>query len=122
MAIEQIVYEDVDWIYLAQDRDHWRTRVNFRVPRNSGNFLTSLTTLGFSLIALMMEAVRTSETSFNIYLTTRRYIPEYSKVHTRRRENLKSDILKNYFFEIIYQYHWNPYDAISRISETQHVC
>jgi hypothetical protein len=68
MAIEQIVYEDVDWIYLAHDRDHWRTRVNFRVPRNSGNFLTSLTTLGFSLIALMMEAVRTSETSF-IYLT-----------------------------------------------------
>jgi hypothetical protein len=29
-----------------------------------------------SLIALMMEAVRTSETSVNQYLTTRQYIPE----------------------------------------------
>jgi hypothetical protein len=38
----------------------------------------------------MMEAVRTSETSVNIYLTTRQYIPEYSKLHTRRRENMKS--------------------------------
>jgi hypothetical protein len=28
------------------------------------------------LIALMMEAVRTSETSVDIYLTTRQYIPE----------------------------------------------
>jgi hypothetical protein len=40
--------------------------------------------------ALMMEAVRTSETSVNINLTTRRYIPEDSKLHTHRRENLKS--------------------------------
>jgi hypothetical protein len=43
-----------------------------------------------NLIALMMEAVRTSETSVSIYLTTRQYIPEDSKLHTRRRENLKS--------------------------------
>jgi len=41
-------------------------------------------------IALMMEAVRTSETSVNFNVTTRRYIPEDSKLHTRRRENLKS--------------------------------
>jgi hypothetical protein len=41
-------------------------------------------------IALMMEAVRTSETSVNIYLTTRQYIPEDSKLHTRRREHLKT--------------------------------
>jgi hypothetical protein len=40
--------------------------------------------------ALMMEAVRTSGTSVNINLTTRRYIPEDSKLHTRRLENLKS--------------------------------
>jgi len=39
----------------------------------------------------MMEAVHTSETSVNIYLTTRQYIPEdNSELHTRRRENLKS--------------------------------
>jgi hypothetical protein len=38
----------------------------------------------------MMEAIRTSETSVNIYLTTWQYIPEDSKLHTRRRQNLKS--------------------------------
>jgi hypothetical protein len=34
-----------------------------------------------SIIALMMEAVRTSETSVNFNLTTRCYIPEDSKLH-----------------------------------------
>jgi hypothetical protein len=40
----------------------------------------------------MMEAVRTSETSVNLNLTTPRYIPECSKLYTRPRENLKSGI------------------------------
>jgi hypothetical protein len=34
-------------------------------------------------------AVLTSETSVNFNVTTRRYIPEDSKLHTRRRESLK---------------------------------
>jgi hypothetical protein len=38
----------------------------------------------------MMEAARTSETSVDIYLAMRQYIPEDSELHTRRRENLKS--------------------------------
>jgi hypothetical protein len=38
----------------------------------------------------MMEASKTSETSVNFYHTTRRYNPEDSHLHTRRRENLKS--------------------------------
>jgi hypothetical protein len=38
----------------------------------------------------MMEAVHTSETSVNFNMTTRRYIPENSKLHTRRCDNLKS--------------------------------
>jgi hypothetical protein len=42
------------------------------------------------LIALMMEAGRTSETLVNFYQTTRRYNPEDIHVHTHRRENLKS--------------------------------
>jgi hypothetical protein len=44
-------------------------------------------------IALIMEAARTSETSVNFYQTTRRYNPENSHLHTRRRENLKSYFL-----------------------------
>jgi hypothetical protein len=38
----------------------------------------------------MMEAVRTFETSVHFNVTTRRYIPEDSELHTRRRDNLKS--------------------------------
>jgi hypothetical protein len=41
--------------------------------------------------AMMMEATRTCETSVDIYLITRQYIPEDSELHTRRRENLKSN-------------------------------
>jgi hypothetical protein len=42
------------------------------------------------LIALMMEAARTSETLVNFYQTTRRYNPEDRHLRTHRRENLKS--------------------------------
>jgi hypothetical protein len=44
------------------------------------------------LIALMMEAARTSETLVNFYQTTRRYNPEDSRLRTHRHENLKSCI------------------------------
>jgi hypothetical protein len=42
------------------------------------------------LVALMMEAARTSETMVNFYKVTRRYIPEDSNFCTHRPENLKS--------------------------------
>jgi len=51
-------------------------------------------TVLWAMIALMMKAVRTSETSVIINLTTQRYIPEDSKLHTRRRENLKCHIVE----------------------------
>jgi hypothetical protein len=44
----------------------------------------------------MMEAVRTSESSLIFNVTTRRYIPEDSKLHTRRRENLKSHTARTF--------------------------
>jgi hypothetical protein len=44
------------------------------------------------MIALMMEAARTSETLVNFYQTTRRYHPEHSHLRTHRRENLKSHL------------------------------
>jgi hypothetical protein len=42
------------------------------------------------LIALVMEAARTSETLVNFYQTTWRYNPEDSHRRTQRHENLKS--------------------------------
>jgi hypothetical protein len=41
-------------------------------------------------LALMMEEVRTCETSVYFNETTRRYIPEGCNLHIRRLENLKS--------------------------------
>jgi hypothetical protein len=42
----------MDWIRLAQYRDHWRSPVktvmNLRVPSNSGSFLSRCTTRGLS--------------------------------------------------------------------------
>jgi hypothetical protein len=43
-----------------------------------------------NIIALMMEAARSSETSVNFYQTTWRYNPEHSNLRTHRRENLNS--------------------------------
>jgi hypothetical protein len=52
------------------------------------------------LIALMMEAARTSETLVSFYQTTRRCNPEDSYLHTHRRENLKSYLeLHNNYIE-----------------------
>jgi predicted RNA methylase len=45
-----------------------------------------------AITAFMKKAARASETSVDIYLTTRQYIPEDYELHTRRRENLKSHI------------------------------
>jgi hypothetical protein len=50
---------------------------------NSEQFLKFIT-------LMKMEEARTSETSVDIDLRTRQYIPEDSELHTCRRENLKS--------------------------------
>jgi hypothetical protein len=44
----------------------------------------------FWVVALVMEAAGTSETSVNFYQTARRNNPEDSHLRTRCRENLKS--------------------------------
>jgi hypothetical protein len=43
------------------------------------------------IIALMMEAARTSETLVNFYQTTQRNNPEDNHLHTHCHENLKSN-------------------------------
>jgi hypothetical protein len=48
-----------------------------------------------SLIALMMEAVQTSETLVNSYQSTWRYNPEDSHLHSHCCENLKSYLCHN---------------------------
>jgi hypothetical protein len=47
-----------------------------------------------------MEAVSTSEKSVYTNETTRRYIPEGSNLHPRRRENLKYHMTLNNFRSI----------------------
>jgi hypothetical protein len=69
--------------------------------------------LATSIIALMMEAESTFETSVNFYRTTRSNIPEDSHLCSRRRENLKSHLLKfnsihtftSYFSKISLRFH-----------------
>jgi hypothetical protein len=45
MYLQEVGWEGVDWIDMAQDRDRWRALVNavmnLRVPQNAGNFLTT---------------------------------------------------------------------------------
>jgi hypothetical protein len=57
-----------------------------------------------TLIALLLEAASTSETSVNFYETTRRYIPEDSHIPTRRHENLKFHLLFQYFPKVFCTY------------------
>jgi hypothetical protein len=33
MDLREIVQDGMDWIYLAQDRDHWRAHVNMVMNR-----------------------------------------------------------------------------------------
>jgi len=43
--LQEVGWEGMDWIDLAQDRDRWRALVNvvinLSITKNTGNFLTS---------------------------------------------------------------------------------
>jgi hypothetical protein len=38
MDLREIGWDGMDWIDMAQDRDHWRGHVNLRVPLNCWEF------------------------------------------------------------------------------------
>jgi hypothetical protein len=48
--LREMVWEVVDWIHLAQDRDQWRTLVNTIMI---GDFLTGWVTISFSRRTLL---------------------------------------------------------------------
>jgi hypothetical protein len=59
MDLEEIGWDDADWIDVVQDRDQWRALVNMvmnlRLSLNSGKFLRGRTTGGFSSRAQLHE-------------------------------------------------------------------
>jgi hypothetical protein len=59
MDLRLIVWDGMDWIDLAQDRDQWRALVDIvmdlRVPQNAGNFLSIYAIGGFSRKAQLHE-------------------------------------------------------------------
>ena len=57
MDLREVGWGGMDWINLAQDRDRWQTLVNavmnLWVPSDTGNFLSSLGRVSFSVRTLL---------------------------------------------------------------------
>jgi hypothetical protein len=59
MDLREVEWDDMDRIYLAQDRDQWRalvkTVLNLQVPKNAGKFLSGCTTVSIPRRAQLQE-------------------------------------------------------------------
>jgi hypothetical protein len=61
MDLRDILWDDIDWIDLAQDMDDWRVLVNavinHRAPQNAGKFLSGCTIGSYSRRVQLHECV-----------------------------------------------------------------
>jgi hypothetical protein len=71
------------------------------------------------MMTLMMDAVRTSETSVNFKQTTRRYVPEGSNLHIRCSEKMKSHKACKFYIRTEAQ---NCDVNADNIASNQHIC
>jgi hypothetical protein len=55
MDLRKIGWDAVEWVDLAQNRDHVNTVMNLRVPKNAGQFFSSIPIGGFSRRAQFHE-------------------------------------------------------------------
>jgi hypothetical protein len=83
MGLTEIVWEVMDWIHLAHDRDQWRavvkTVMNFRVPQNA-EILTSWATISFS--RTLLHRVRWFVGKSRVYKIRILYLTQY--LHQKR--------------------------------------
>jgi hypothetical protein len=93
--LREIGWECMDWMHLAQDRDHWLPLVNTvmksRFPADAVNILTSWATISFSRRTLLHGVSLVSQSvsqlvSYRCYLAARGGM--YTPLHTLSKSNL----------------------------------
>ena len=59
MDLKEVVWEDVGWIYVALNKENWRsfvsTVMNLQIRSNSWNFLNSFVNISFSVTPILIS-------------------------------------------------------------------
>jgi hypothetical protein len=109
----------LDWTWHAPWQVTQRSRVVEGDGFTSAGYWSKIQVVRRWLIALMMEAESTSETSENFYQTTRRNNPEDSHLHTRRRENMNSQRFRSVYIQQNFLSGENDVDLFPNIRKTK---